>query len=445
MGFFKSEFVGSHGVFFPAIKIVMWVMIAVLVLILVIEPRLLTTLLTWAFIFAPIWAPLLLIALFWNNWVKYVRAKYIATVEPVLLEIRIPRDIAKTPRAMEMALTALNLGPGETTFIARWWEGKVRPWWSLELVSIEGKVHFYIWSFKKQRSFVESQIYAQFPDVEIVEVDDYMSGITGKEKGVEFWGMEYIFSKPDAYPIKTYIDFELDQPVKDTESVADPLSSVFEKFSALGPGEIMAIQIVIRKNNGGKYDAFTPWTNAPDWKEEAKAEIENIYAKAKPEVKDLVTGEISEGYPLLKPAEVNVIKALERSIDKSGYDTGIRSIYMAKEGSFTGERIGPNLVHVFQPFKSGYLNSFQPSAFWHVTLDYPWQDIGKRRTKAYSVGVVDAFKRRSFFHPPYRHLVMVMTPEELATLYHFPSRETKAPGLDRIPSTKGEPPANLPT
>jgi hypothetical protein len=39
---------------------------------------------------------------------------------------------------------------------------------------------------------------------------------------------------------------------------------------------------------------------------------------------------------------------------------------------------------------------------------------------------------------------MVMSTEELATVYHIPSRSIETPGLTRIHSATGEAPANLP-
>lgn len=39
----------------------------------------------------------------------------------------------------------------------------------------------------------------------------------------------------------------------------------------------------------------------------------------------------------------------------------------------------------------------------------------------------------------------VMSTEELATMFHIPSSTVMTPGLSRIPSTRKEAPANLPT
>jgi hypothetical protein len=39
---------------------------------------------------------------------------------------------------------------------------------------------------------------------------------------------------------------------------------------------------------------------------------------------------------------------------------------------------------------------------------------------------------------------MVLSTEELATLYHFPGAIAATPSINRIPSKKSEAPANLP-
>lgn len=408
-------------------------------------PPLFKSVLVWIFIFSPLWAPITLFAIWWSSWRKYSRANFIAGQKPILLEIKIPRQILKTPRAMELVLTGLNVGPGETTFIDRLYLGKVRPWWSLEIVSIEGKIHFYIWTWERLREFTESQFYAQYPDLEIHEVEDYAAGLKYVPGKNVVWGMEYKLSKPDAYPIKTYIDLELDQNPHKQEQIIDPLTGVFEKLSSLGPGEQMWIQIIIRQNKGAPTGRGL-FRNPISWKDEAKEEIENIYKASIPQNIDPTTGELTEGsYPQLKPGEVTMIKALERSIEKAGFDAGIRSVYITRPDSFKGHKISPLLVNLFNSFASGYLNKFSPSDTWHVILDYPWQDFKDIRATRFSHRVIDAYRRRSLFHPPYERPRFVLTAEELATIFHFPTEENRAPGIERLSSTKGEAPSNLPT
>ena len=49
---------------------------------------------------------------------------------------------------MELVLNTLNQTGGDGNFIDKYMKGKVRPWFSLELVSIEGNFHFFIWTRK---------------------------------------------------------------------------------------------------------------------------------------------------------------------------------------------------------------------------------------------------------------------------------------------------------
>mgnify|MGYP001467031022 CR=1 FL=1 len=442
MSFFKIEDTHYLGIAYWVPLIAIFAIM--FVVLLAIYPPLIVAILTWIFILAPLWAPIVLGTIWWAQWIKYIRANFIAAQTSVLLEIKLPRQILKTPKAMEAVFSALHVGPGETTFISRSWEGKVRPWWSLEIASIEGKIHFYVWAWEKYQDFIESQFYAQYPDIEIHQVEDYSAGIQYDSKKNNVWGMEYTLNKADAYPIKSYIDFELDQDPKKVEHVVDPLSGVFEKLSSLGPGEQMWIQILIRQNKGVTID-HTFGRRSKSWKDEAQEEIERIYEKAKPTSKDPVTAEITEGYPQLKPAEVNVIKALERSVDKQGFDAGVRAVYITKPDVFKGNKIPTNIVNLWSTFGSGYLNKFVPGNTWHVSLDYPWQDFRNMRAARFSRRILDAYRRRSLFHPPYERPRFVLTTEELATIYHFPTAETKAPGIQRISSTKGDAPTNLPT
>ena len=62
--------------------------------------------------------------------------------------------------------------------------------------------------------------------------------------------------------------------------------------------------------------------------------------------------------------------------------------------------------------------------------------------------MLEAYKRRSFFNTPFKNFhnnPFILTTEEVATLFHFPSAMVAAtPTLARLPSKKAEAPANLP-
>ena len=119
-------------------------------------------------------------------------------------------------------------------------------------------------------------------------------------------------------------------------------------------------------------------------------------------------------------------------------------MYLAKKESFNGANIGGMLGSMKQ-YSSGNLNGFRPS--FTTSFDYPWQDFRGKRLKDAKQTILDAYKRRSYFHPPHRGFggsSFVLSVEELATMFHFPGGVSTTPTFSRIVSKKGEPPANLP-
>ena len=155
-----SEWGISRGLMF-------WVLFIGLMSILNIEiPHFGIFTLEWLAGTAPIWMPVFFAILSWNVWMIYVQSKYISGREPVLYEIKIPREITKSPRAMEMMFESIFTQSGETNFIDRGFKGQVRPWFSFEYASFGGEVHFYFWSWKYYAILVERSLYAVFPAIE---------------------------------------------------------------------------------------------------------------------------------------------------------------------------------------------------------------------------------------------------------------------------------------
>lgn len=451
-GFFK--FLNKWGIHPAAVLVPLGFIAAVYLLAFTFSNQsLIGAAFSWAFFFAPLWLPVALAAVAWPMWVRYKRAKFIASQKMVLLEIRIPRDIMKSPRAMEAVFDGLYIAGGEATFINRNFEGKVRPWFSLELASFGGQIHFYLWTRAGLRDLVEAQIYAQYPNVEIYEVEDYATTFPYNAETSSIWGCDFRLGKNDVYPIKTYLDYELEKDPKE-EFKVDPISHVFEVLSSVGPGEQLWIQIMFRTHTESQPKVLErdPKTKKPTkfalfakekdnrWKFDANEEIAAIRDKATPIRKDK-EGNDMPGFPNPTPGQIEAIKAIERSLGKNPFDVGIRGLYVTEKSAFKAVRI-TSLTGIFRQFGSGNLNSLRPIG-WFTNYQWPWQGLfGGKLKMAHEI--LDAYKRRSFFHPPHHGEVFVMTSEELATIYHFPSRTVAAPGLARIPATKAEAPANLP-
>src|SRR3989338_8066379 len=89
-----------------------------------------------------LWLPILLLRVFWLVWVPYVQAAFIVKQKPVLLELQLPKELVKSPLAMELVLNGIYQTMGESTLLDRYWKVGVRAWYSLEMASFGGHVRF---------------------------------------------------------------------------------------------------------------------------------------------------------------------------------------------------------------------------------------------------------------------------------------------------------------
>lgn len=409
------------------------------------------------------WIPLFLVLLAWDLWVQYRRALFFAKQVYVLLEIKLPREIFKSPRAMEFCIDSLWTTFGEGNWYEKYWKGQVRNSYSLEIVSIDGTVHFYIWAKKGDKSKIEANLYSQYPGVEIYEVPDYTLPVVYDPEQSGMWVTEFKLNKADAFPIKTYIDYGMEKDPKE-EFKIDPMTPLIEFMGSLSRGNQAWIQIIIRAHKAEEKDPekkLSTWKIWETWKiedvwdfmkkkdfmweEGAKKEIEALIAKGKGEKGE--DGKIVPGSTrFLTEDEQNTIKALGRSISKKGFDVGMRLIYTASKDVFDMANLG-GLVGGIMHFNSS-MNGFGTTGtttpkYKHFLLS--WKDRNKKLLDAEKQDFLDAYKRRAYFYKPYkREKFFVLNTEELATLFHLPGSVSATPSFARIESKKAEAPSNLP-
>jgi hypothetical protein len=223
---------------------------------------------------------LLVLAWLWRFWKMYINQKYIDGFnrDCILLEIKLPREIFKSPLATEIALGSLLQSGGVNKWYARNFQGNLPQYSSLEIASLEGVIHFYIRAHKKFRNIIESNFYAQYPGIEIVEADDYTKKIRYHHlsKDVKTWSISFKLGKTwkptnpvtgkkfsktgkdepkddkdeydmpaDFLPIKTYVDYELDKDPKE-EFKIDPITPLLEFMGSIGKGEYFWYQVLVQ-------------------------------------------------------------------------------------------------------------------------------------------------------------------------------------------------------
>jgi hypothetical protein len=374
----------------------------------------------------PLWLTGGLVLLGFNKWMQYINRRFIEDIDWVMLEVKIPKDIDKTPLAMELALgNALSQGGGVGTWVQKYVTGNLVNWFSLELVSIDGAVKFFIRTPRKFKGVIETQIYSQYSAIEIYEVDDYTTETMESMRKEEWslFGSDIVLSGIDPLPIKTYVDYPAE---------IDPITPVIEFLGSLGQDEQVWIQIMVRSTQERFHKPGT-WFKKQDWRAEGENEIKKL--KTKYALKE------GENIGELTQAEKESIQAIEKNISKVGFDVGIRGLYLAKKDTFDPTRIA-GLMGVWKQYNSMNANGFKPANA--TDFAYPWQDRSGKKLLLKKREIFDAYIRRSYFYDPYPSKPFVLNAEELATIYHFPGGIAETPTLKRIESKKAEPPVNLP-
>ena len=396
---------------------------------------------------SPLWLPVSLFVIFWKTWMHYIRYAFWFNTPMTLLHIELPAEITKSPLAMELFLAGVWNYGGETTFIQRIWKGQYRGIVTLELVSNEGRIGFYIHVRKTWKETLEARLYGQFPEAKITEVvKDYVDEVPYSPETYDLWCTEYEKADAEALPIKTYLDYSLDKDTDTPEVTVDPLTNIFEFLSTIKPDEYLWIQIVMKAR---KKDEWYGFYTGDHWKDDAKKKIKEITEEAIKRSQAFIKSPESQeraaerAGTLMNKGERDKVELIEHSLSKQVFDCGFRGMYIVKKtAKFDLTRIN-NLVVLWNPFRSETSNRLNVTRGKSI-FDYPWQDWNGIRSTMISKKMFFWYKHRAYFYIPYDQKPVCMTTEELASIWHFPDSSVKTPALQRVPSRRAPAPSNLP-
>lgn len=399
--------------------------------------------------------PVVLFFILRKVWLDYIGDKFIKEIKWAFLEIKFPQETVKSPKAMEQFFSGLHAVQGKLKFKDKYIKGGSPTWFSMEIIGREGRIHIFIRTPEKFRNLVESQIYAQYPDAEISEAEDYVHNLPKDipNKEYDIWGTELILNKEDAYPIRTYpVFFE----ERDIEERTDPIAGLFEFLSSLNPQEHVWIQILISptddkwKDEGERLvekllgrevkrtKAGLILEEARSWIEEFGNGIREFFfgpvEKGKRESLESLLGKLS-------PGEREVVIAIEKNIAKLGFKTIIRELYWAKKDDFSKDKTAA-IGGFFKQFNTQNLNGFKPNG----KITPGWAKIlKKRREPGQKRYLIDVYKKRYFPFTSFSRRGFVFNTEELATIFHIPIKFVKVERMPKIEAKKGGPPSELPT
>lgn len=410
---------GLPGYFAPAVLLI-------IILVFVTPSDLYDGILSGFLFVGPPFLVLLLATLVAEEWMGYVIIRNFRKTPTMVLEVKMPVEITQSPVAMETVLNSFYSTGDPATPKDEFINGKINPQFSLEIVSLEGQVHFYIHGPAKWRNIIEAQLYAHYPGIEIVEVEDYVNLVKFDREKMNLSGIETALQKPDPFPIKTYVDYELAEQTKE-EFKIDPINGILEFFGSLGKGEYGFLQLIIRSH--ADISGYQK-----EGKEEIKKLVEEATGKSEAEKND---------FSVFKPITKDVQTAIERvsrNLVKKPFDAGIRILYIGDNEHYNKDKTGglPTMMRSFEDHGS---NGFKPIFF---SYKYWIQDPSGKKAEANKRILFDAYRWRSYLAPPYTRPNYVLSSEEVATVWHLPGQVAKTPGLTRITSRRGEAPSNLP-
>jgi len=398
------------------------------------------------------------IALLWGLFylrLYFQRKKWLLKQKQILLAIDIPKDNEQSMIAVEQMFASLHGIKKNPNTYEKYWEGQTQLNFSLEIVSFEGYIQFLVRTPDFYRELVESAIYSQYPEAEVTEVEDYVGLIPTDVHQVKsdfnIWATEFNLNRPTAYPIKTYKMFEHTLP----GVFIDPMASLLEVMSKIGPGEQIGLQLIVVpvgdswKEGGYSMvktligDKTPPKKTFSDKLVEGAAKSitaasESVY-KLWGDIKEKKEEKMAEknNYMSLTTNQKAVVEAIENKLAKLSFACTFRMYYLAHKDVFKFGRGVNTVFGAINQFGASDLNSFSKYKNLTTSVDYFFV---KTRVTYIKKKFLKYYKARSRKGSP----EFMLGTEELATIYHFPTINVKAPLLQKTAAKKGEPPSLLP-
>ena len=274
---------------------------------------------------------------------------------------------------------------------------------SMEIAVRDKRIGFYIWVPEYLKHYVEEQVYAQYPTVQISEVDDYALD-ESRHYGVTL-STEMKMTANDVLPIKTFQSFEV-----------DPLASITATLAKFDEHEEAWVQLVIQP-------AASTWHKKSEKYQDAMKNGGGGGIRPGEILKAFWTVPEPGGNSAPKLADhqqVQVSGAEEKS-QKLAFECSLRIVYRGTVPVHVAKLKLQSIIASYKQFNTTYLNGFESRQMTQdTTIVYLYRLRGHNK-RGFSLNI-----------------------EETATLYHLPHTNVETPFILWASSQTAEPPASLP-
>lgn len=359
-----------------------------------------------------VWVPVCII-LFVLTWLNNRKAKEIETIESTLLVLEIPKTNDKSELAAEQLFASLHGILRDREELKK--NGGVQEHLSFEIASVDGQIRFYVWTPKTLQSFVEGQIYSQYPTVQIHEAEeDYVAH--ERHHSVSHTA-EITMADSQYLPLKTFQSFEV-----------DPLAGITGTLAKLeDTGEELWVQVLVRPIPDTWHKASAQWVNRVRSGGGFSLGGDGLNIKwlgtlfeALWKPPEQGTGAGGSTAAELSERDKTRIAEADKKANKLGYQVKIRVAYLGESQSNARLRMQA-IVGTFKQFNSTNLNGLRASKH------------------SFDKAALSAYRNRLFMDDGY-----ILNIEELASVFHLPHTNVETPNIVWASTKTAEPPAKLP-
>ncbi len=322
---------------------------------------------------------------FWpylKSWYK-ARGREKESLKFILMQITVPKANEIKIDAMEQLISSLYAikASDNGLFMGMFKGFKPQPFISFEIVALPESIRFYVACHRKHQDLVEKQINGAYPDAMVKEVPEY--NIFSETGQVAYTA--YKLKSANHFPIKTY-----------KELPTDPLSAVTSALAKMQQGEGAVVQIMFAPADG-------------KWKEGGKAFVKKE--------KDPGTGDKPKA-----PPDQKQLEAVEGKLSRNGFETIVRIVTSSTNKDSAKDHL-TNIKTAFEQFNGQY------NGFSGMKIKSEEEFI-------------EEFVYR--YMPKYAKLG-VLTPDELASVFHLPNKSIETPHIEWLASKSAPASEKIPT
>jgi hypothetical protein len=273
---------------------------------------------------------------------------------------------------------------------------------SFEIAVINKRIGFYVWVPEYLKSYVEEQIYAQYPTVTVTEVDDHVH-LSDKQFN-NVLSSELKLTGNNALPIKTFQNFEV-----------DPLAAITATLAKFKDDEEAWVQLVIRPASNNWHKNSEKYVSSVRGNKSIMGPMDLINKILYPSPPS------SGGTAKISDSQQTRAAGAEAKAQKLAFEAVLRIMYRGNGTDQDARLRLQSIIASYKQFNTTYLNSFD-----HHRLSSNNSDILKFKQRAISKNS------------------LVFNIEEIATLFHLPHTSVETPYILWALSQTAEPPASLP-